>query len=131
MLIRIRNAQGLYSKGGYMPSFTKSGKTWSSLGYVKSHLNQINKSEIREIYQGCTLVEIDENTASIKESPMSDFIDIYLGKKDNSVLKSKMDSIKRRINNISGQIEILKGKSSQLTIQYNDLKKQLRESQDQ
>ena len=35
---KIRNASGLYSKGGMSPIWTKKGKTWSGLQYIKSHL---------------------------------------------------------------------------------------------
>ena len=35
-----RKSDGLYSAGGTTPIFTKNGKTWSSIGALKNHLNQ-------------------------------------------------------------------------------------------
>lgn len=35
---KIRNKEGLFSKGGTRPVFSKIGKTWSSIGHLKSHL---------------------------------------------------------------------------------------------
>lgn len=36
---KIRNkTSGLFSTGGSSPGFTKVGKTWSTIGYLKSHL---------------------------------------------------------------------------------------------
>jgi hypothetical protein len=35
-----RKSDGLFSTGGTSPTFTKSGKSWASLGALKNHLNQ-------------------------------------------------------------------------------------------
>jgi predicted nucleic acid-binding Zn-ribbon protein len=41
MIVKIENPEGLFSRGGMDVRFTKKGKTWSSIGYVKSHLRQL------------------------------------------------------------------------------------------
>jgi hypothetical protein len=40
----IRNGEGLYSKGGYSPTYfvkPESGKVWATIGALKNHLNLI------------------------------------------------------------------------------------------
>ena len=39
-----RKSDGLYSTGGSCPRFTKKGKTWSSIGNLKNHLNMVGNS---------------------------------------------------------------------------------------
>lgn len=39
----IDTKTGLYSTGGSHPRWTTTGKTWSSLGQIKSHLTQYEK----------------------------------------------------------------------------------------
>lgn len=36
---KIRNKDGLFSTGTSSPRWTKEGKTWTSLGKLKNHLN--------------------------------------------------------------------------------------------
>jgi hypothetical protein len=41
-LYKIRHkVTGLFSAGGHSPSWTKKGKTWSSLGHLKNHINGV------------------------------------------------------------------------------------------
>jgi len=43
---KIRDtATGLFSTGGIRPKWTKCGKTWSSVGSVKSHLTLITQGD--------------------------------------------------------------------------------------
>ena len=44
-----RKSDGKFSSGGLTPRFTKKGKVWTELRYLKAHLNMIK--EYREIYQ--------------------------------------------------------------------------------
>ena len=42
-IFKIRHiGTGLFSTGGTEPRWTKRGKTWATLGYVKSHLSLID-----------------------------------------------------------------------------------------
>ena len=41
---KIKRLDGLFSTGGCTPEFTKTGKTWSSIGHVKTHLRQFYNS---------------------------------------------------------------------------------------
>lgn len=54
---KIRNKEGLYSAGGRTPRFTKTGKTWSHIGYLKNHLG--GRSELPKQYIGCEIVELE------------------------------------------------------------------------
>lgn len=49
---KIKNAEGLFSKGGTNPTFTKRGKTWGSLGAVKLHLRFFCSDGGSEIING-------------------------------------------------------------------------------
>ncbi|CAB4131425.1 hypothetical protein UFOVP276_194 [uncultured Caudovirales phage] len=40
LVYKIRRPDGLFSTGGCEPRFTKAGKTWRSIGHVKTHLKQ-------------------------------------------------------------------------------------------
>ena len=40
------NDSGLFSEGGLLPKFSKSGKTWVSRGALKSHLTMLKDSEL-------------------------------------------------------------------------------------
>lgn len=51
-----RKSDGLYSTGGYYPSFTKQGKAWRQLGHLKSHLALMGYQYIG--YRDCEIVEI-------------------------------------------------------------------------
>jgi len=42
---KILNKKGLYSTGGFEPSFEKKGKTWKRLRDLKSHLTQYKKND--------------------------------------------------------------------------------------
>ena len=43
-----RKSDGKFSSGGLTPRFTKKGKVWTELRYLKAHLNMLK--EYREIY---------------------------------------------------------------------------------
>jgi hypothetical protein len=51
---------GLYSTGGYSPSFKTLGKIWP-LGFLKTHLRQLQKNNDLHIYKDCELVLFTEN----------------------------------------------------------------------
>jgi len=51
-IYKIKNSEGLYSTGGSRPKWTKRGKTWSQMNFVKNHLRMfINESQYRNIYE--------------------------------------------------------------------------------
>ena len=43
MAYKIRGPKG-FSNGGLYPRFTKTGKTWATLGHLKAHLSLVRKS---------------------------------------------------------------------------------------
>ncbi|MEK3917198.1 hypothetical protein [Paenibacillus sp. FSL H7-0331] len=70
---KIRNKEtGLFSKGGTDNIWTKEGKSWSNIGHLKHHLNQLAKyylkdknpyinAEIVEVnYDMCHKVDVNE-----------------------------------------------------------------------
>ena len=55
-IYKIKNPQGLFSTGGATPMWTSKGKSWSSIGYIKSHLTGLRSSEY---YENCNIVEYE------------------------------------------------------------------------
>ena len=65
-MYRIKNLEhGRYSKGGITPYFTKYGKVWNELRFVKAHLNQFASSfrgynqDISFPYDNCVVESLD------------------------------------------------------------------------
>ena len=70
-IFRIRRvSDGLYSTGGYIPTFNKKGKSWRRLGDVKAALSiasryyksyretcSLEKNPVPFWYDGCMVVE--------------------------------------------------------------------------
>jgi predicted transcriptional regulator len=68
---KIRRADGLFSTGTVSPSFTKTGKAWSNIGHVKTHLQLFYNSykkrwELPKSYDECEICcyELDPKLAS-------------------------------------------------------------------
>jgi len=59
MIYKIRNQEGLFSKGGSKPRFSEKGKTWNGEGQLKLHLVFIVKSGNPLVYKDCEIVEYE------------------------------------------------------------------------
>lgn len=72
----------LFSLGGHWPNFSPTGKTWSSLKALKSHLNLVkekvynydekcyNTKKASDVYKGCVVIVynvVEEEQIDIKE----------------------------------------------------------------
>lgn len=71
-IYKIRHMQtGLYSAGGsYSPRWTKRGKTWNTLGHLKSHIRNLAQSKqaivIRDsCYWEIVEIEVTENATRL------------------------------------------------------------------
>lgn len=51
-MFKIRNAEGLFSSGGMDITWSKTGKTWRTMGHVNSHLNHHLKNKQWKTYDG-------------------------------------------------------------------------------
>lgn len=59
VIYKVRSkTTGLYSQGGIHPTFSKVGKIWKNIGYLRNHFNQLDNHG-RNIYKS-TDVEIIE-----------------------------------------------------------------------
>ena len=59
---KIQNAEGLFSTGGYYPSFDEEGKMWKSIGALKAHITMVMKrvsSLFENPYLNCRVVEFE------------------------------------------------------------------------
>jgi len=106
MIVKIKNKDGLFSKGSSYPYFTKKGKMWSSLGYMKSHLRQLKKDYAMEVYKDCDVVVIDDND-SYKETiiPMNEFLIKFYKEKKQLDLKKDIRNLTSKILNSKNVIE--------------------------
>ena len=55
---------GMFSCGGYYPRWTKTGKTWRTLGSVKSHLKMLQEDQTFLVVIEYELVKVDETPAT-------------------------------------------------------------------
>ena len=55
-MYKIMNKEGKFSSGGENPTFTRNGKIWSNIGFVKNHINQLYDANV---YDNCQIVEIE------------------------------------------------------------------------
>jgi hypothetical protein len=63
MFYKIRNRKtGLFATEGCYPSFSKKGKIWRTIGYLKSHLNGIR---IADVYKDCEIIEYETYQKSV------------------------------------------------------------------
>ena len=55
-----RTTDGLFSMGGFHPSFNKDGKIWKAKGHLTNHLNQVSKrvdwKTKKKVYDDCEIV---------------------------------------------------------------------------
>jgi hypothetical protein len=56
-----RRRDGLFSKGGSYPRFSKAGKMWSTIPHLKRHLSNMGMSNFERYYSDCEIVEYIEN----------------------------------------------------------------------
>jgi hypothetical protein len=87
IIYQIINQNGLMSKGGENPRFSRGGKTWSNIGPFASHLSLVTKSNEREsttpaslfaLYGDCIVNEIDIVTNDIRSIPFKDWFAEYV-----------------------------------------------------
>jgi len=76
-----RKSDGLFSTGGMVPKWSKTGKTWNQIGHFKNHLNQFKDrckydfetkkyiyiDKTPEYYSGCEIVVYELTQAIVEE----------------------------------------------------------------
>jgi hypothetical protein len=65
-IFKIKHKEtGLYSKGGQWPTWSKKGKTWNSLGHLKTHIQNVmdfRRTKLEEFAKWEIIeIEIQEN----------------------------------------------------------------------
>lgn len=68
---KIANKDGQFSKGGSWPRFGITGKTWTSIGHLKTHLRGIARIEK---YADCTILCFDIVETLVEKTAVSDMI---------------------------------------------------------
>ena len=119
LIYKVRNkVTGKFSTGGISPSFTNKGKSWSSIGPLKTHLRQISS---RNYFNDCEVVEYQmvENATT----PLNQFYSkeqqklVSLKKKKQDLQRSikwsqkyqqhQVDEMYERMNKIDSEIHHL------------------------
>jgi hypothetical protein len=98
VVYKIRNKQGFYSTGGMAPEFNATGKSWTSLGHIKSHFKQVDfddpwsgmKRRAKEVYKGCTIVKVRYVQEDVETFPIGDlFKQVEKAKKERQKKAAK------------------------------------------
>ncbi len=57
-VFKIRDIEsGLFSSGGAKPTFSKTGKSWTSIGHLRNHITRVKNR--RKDYNGCEVVRFE------------------------------------------------------------------------
>lgn len=54
-MYRIKRSDGLYSRGGACPRFSKRGKVWTSIHDLRRHLGLVSDAQQIESYVDCVV----------------------------------------------------------------------------
>lgn len=72
---KIRDAEtGLFSTGGTSTQWTKSGKTWSNIGHVKSHIRQYANVSGVMVYKNAEVVTLEVKEDELETTPVKDIL---------------------------------------------------------
>lgn len=114
---KIQNKEGLFSKGGRWPMFTKTGKTWSNIGHLKTHLMQF--TTFPKQYQGCEIVEIEYKPVEGSKIPIDSF---YKEASKNH----QINDLKQRISNMEYNLPRYEQQKDQWVEYYKEELKQFK-----
>ncbi len=68
---KIRHPNGSYSDGGRVPSFSKKGKVWPSVGALKCHLSYVVSTAV---YDKCEVIPLVYTIRELSPVDFSQFI---------------------------------------------------------
>jgi len=108
MIVKIQNSDGLFSTGGSegRVRFTKKGKTWSSLGFVKTHLRLHREASIRKTYVDCKIVMIDdENGYSVEELDFDTFLQEFMDYEKKRIFEDERKRLLSKKRYLKNQID--------------------------
>jgi len=106
MYFKIKNPDGLYSKGGHNPRFTKKGKTWSTMGYLKRHLSMIDYDPL-EVYENCTIEIFDDVNFTLSVVDIKPIIEEFKAESQKKSKEKKIENLLRQNDYIKKNIESL------------------------
>lgn len=96
---------GLYSKGGMCPSFTKKGKAWTNIGYLKNHINALDgygRSIYKEHDVTIECYEVIKTEQNVFTKTFSEFVDeIKQARNDKKIVED--EKIRIRVENFRRQ----------------------------
>lgn len=72
-----RKTDGLFSKGGCWPSFSKKGKEWASVAALNLHLSQSWKSPYNKgntDVNDLEIVSLERTTTEVRVAPLTEYI---------------------------------------------------------
>lgn len=76
-----RKSDGLFSTGGWNPTFSKTGKTWNRKGDLSNHFalmcdqyyTKLRKTDMNDVYEGCEIVAIEVVATEKNTMPVEDW----------------------------------------------------------
>jgi len=85
----IDRETGLFSSGGSGSNpWTKTGKSWSTIGHIKSHLNMHDKNSKHYPYRNACIIEVEINYDDCYKYPVDDIMDeIQLNKEEQKRIR--------------------------------------------
>jgi hypothetical protein len=114
-LIKIKNKDGLFSKGGYNPYFTKNGKSWILLGHVINHFRNLDNLEV---YKDCVLEIFNEEELTKSTLDIKPFIEEFI--QDNNERLKKIE-----INRLNYDQDHIKREIAKLEQKFKDNEEKL------
>jgi len=117
MFIKVKNLDDKFSTGGMWVTFTKKGKTWSTLGYLKRHFSQHKDDALLKIYADCVLITVDEDSMDKTIEPLRPILIEYIKTRKVSDADKAVASLKARKASCEYKVEKLQEEIKQLELE--------------
>lgn len=70
-----RRSDRMFSTGGRIPNFTKTGKYWKQRGHLTNHLRHVyDNSWSNNAYNNCDVVEIEVIEKEVRAQPLINYL---------------------------------------------------------
>lgn len=102
---KIRNLKtGLFSKGGDMPLWGKTGKTWRKLTDLKRHLSRLIDGPYANAYHGCELVVFEVTRVEGPPALMDGVMTAVIEEQTDYWRRWDDDAAKRKVKRLEAEL---------------------------
>lgn len=111
---KIQRSDGLFSNGGYRPTFGKNGKVWKRMGDLTQHLNAVMHNRItaysNNVYGQCEIVRcfLEVTSIEVERTPISQHLNELENKAREEQEVSQRNADERQKKERQKQYEALK-----------------------